>query len=161
MEGKGMPEQPKETKHQVIDFQSVRTQRLEDKRRKTERIFFQNLLGMYAVGSGEEVVPLELIEVSEEGCSFKVPFSSKNPWPKTKDDVPLRMYFSQDTYLQIRVTIKNSKPYIEEGGKYIRYGCEVDKTLSSYQAYCQFVQFLKAYSEHAHQDTGKASFFYL
>lgn len=146
---------------EIIDFSEKRAQRLDEKRRKTERIFFKQMLGIYCVTEGTDLKAVELMDVSEEGCSFQVPFDSKDPWPKDSNEVALRLYFSQDTYLPVTLKIQNSRPCIEEGVRYVRYGCAIDKGISSYEAYLLFVKFLASYSEHARRDTGKATLFYL
>jgi hypothetical protein len=145
----------------VVDFNEVRAQRLEEKRRKTERIFFKSLLSVYSVVGEHAMRPIELIDVSEDGCSFQIPFDPDRPWPNDMSEIPLRMYFSQDTYLEICVKIQNSRPCIESGARYVRFGCAVDATMKSYPAYQQFVKFLKLYSEHAHKDMGDVTIFYL
>jgi hypothetical protein len=148
------------TLESVVDFNQAREQRLEEKRRNTERIFFRNLIGVYSVTGHSKMQPIELIDVSEEGCSFQLPCDPERNWP-TSNELPIRLYFSQDTYLEIIVRIQNSRPSIENGARFVRYGCMVDKELKSYPAYRAFVTFLKQYSEHAHKDMGDVSVFYL
>lgn len=145
----------------VVNFDEARAQKLDEKRRKTERIFFKNILGVYTVTGASNLRPVEIIEVSEEGCSFQVPVDPNKPWPTDANDIPLRLYFSQDTYLPITVKVENARPYIEHGVRYMRYGCSIDKSVSSFEAYIQFVKFLKLYSEHSHKDMGDVSVFYL
>lgn len=145
----------------VVDFTEARAQRLDEKRRKTERIFFKHLLGVYCVTGNDQMRPIELVEVSEEGCSFQVPYDANNPWPTDMSDLPLRLYFSQDTYVPVILKIQNSRPCIDNGVRQVRFGCAVDQSVSSYPAYQQFVKFLKAYSEHAHKDKGDVTVFYL
>ncbi|MEK6578440.1 MAG: PilZ domain-containing protein [Bdellovibrionota bacterium] len=150
-----------DTKNHVVDFNEARAQKLEEKRRKTERIFFKHLLSVYSVADHSKLMPIELVDVSEEGCSFQVPFNAEHPWPKDNSDIPLRLYFSQDTYMEVRAKIQNSRPSIEEGARFVRFGCSIDKTISSYPVYLQFVRFLKLYSEHAHKDQGNGTLFYI
>jgi hypothetical protein len=157
----GATPEPGTSDKTLVDFSEVRTQKLEEKRRKTERIFFKNLLGVYSVTGETRMRQIDLVDVSEEGCAFQVPFSSENPWPTQGNDLPIRLYFSQDTYLEVRVKVVNSRPYIENGERYIRYGCVVDQTLSSYTCYQQFVRFMHSYSDCAHRDLGDVSVFYL
>ncbi len=146
----------------VVDFSEKRALKMEDKRRKTERIFFQNLIGVYSVISDRSLKPIEILDLSEEGCSFQVPFDPKTPWPAETVEIPIRMYFSADTYIPVVLRIQNSTATIGEGGqRYVRYGCKVDQTLQTYQVYREFVRFMKLYSEHAHRDNGGASVFYL
>jgi hypothetical protein len=146
---------------QVVDFHQIREKKLEEKRRNTERIFFKNLLSVYSVTGHSQMRPIELIDVSEEGCSFQIPHDPENLWPKNASALPVRMYFSQDTYLEIFVTIQHSRDSIESNMRFVRFGCTVDKGTQSYPAYQQFVRFLKLYSEHAHKDMGDVSVFYL
>jgi hypothetical protein len=146
----------------VVDFNEVRTKRLEEKRRKTERILFQSLLGVYCVLDQSDMRGIEIVDMSEEGLAFQVAFNPRSDWKQAVGDlVPLRLYFSQETYLALQVKITNVKPSIESGMRYTRYGCLVDPTMASFEAFQRFVKFLKAYSEQAHRDTGKASVFYL
>ena len=105
--------------------------------------------------------PIEFIDLSEEGCSFQIPYDAEKPWPTDANDVPIRVYFSQDTYIEIRVKIQNSRPSIENNRRYMRFGCSVDASTKSYAAYQQFVRFLKMYSEHSHKDMGDVTVFYL
>jgi hypothetical protein len=147
---------------QVVDFAQVREQKLDEKRRRTERIFFQNLLGVYTVIGETEMRQIELVELSETGCSFQFPNESKVKFDcAIETDVPLRLYFSQDTYIPIRVKVANRRHFIENGHRYIRFGCQVDTTLSSYEAYEHFVKFMRAYSMHSHKDNGDISVFYV
>ena len=153
--------QQKTTEH-VVDFNQARQQKMDEKRRKTERIFFHQLLGVYCVTGNEQIRPIEIVEVSEDGCSFQVPFNPDKPWPESDaKELPMRMYFSQDTYIPVVLKIENSRSCIENGSRYVRYGCSVDKALTSYPAYQQFVRFLKLYAEHAHKDKGDVTVFYL
>lgn len=151
----------KKTGTTVVDFEEVRAKKLDEKRRKTERIIFKHLLGVYAVSEQEQLREIELIDVSEEGLSFQIPIRQGGTLPIEMREVNLRLYFSQDTYIPLRLKVQNSKHYVDGTGQYARFGCSVDNTLQSYSAYQQFVRFLKCYAEHAHQDTGKTTIFYL
>lgn len=148
-------------KETVVDFNGAREKRLTEKRRKTERIFFKQLLEIYSVTGDSSMRPIEIVDVSEDGMSFQIPFKEEAPWPTETDEVPLRVYFSRDTYIPVRVKIQNSRPAIEEGVRYIRYGCTVDKQTATYETYLQFVKFLKLYAENAYKDTGGETLFYL
>ena len=146
---------------QIIDFAEVRAQKLEEKRRSTERILFKHLLSVYSVVGDSSMCPIELMDVSEDGCSFQIPYNPAKAWPADMTEIPLRLYFSQDTFLEVHVQIQNSRPSIENGTRYTRFGCMVDKTRTSYVAYQQFVRFLKTYSEFSQKDTGNITVFYL
>jgi hypothetical protein len=144
----------------VIDIQQVREKRTREKKRRAERIFFKNLLSVYSVTDSQKLIPIELIEVSEDGCSFQVEHQSENPWPKQSDEIPIRFYFSSDTYLEVAVKIANSSPSIDQSVRMVRFGCLIDQSLRSYPAYQQFVRFLRMYAEHSCQEVGSQSGFY-
>ena len=160
--GKSSPNDSTQDKRNesVVDFNAARTQKLEEKRKNTERIFFKHLLNVYSV-VGTNMRAIEFLDLSEEGLAFQVPFDAQNPWPQDTNEMPIRIYFSQDTYLEVFVKIQNSRPMIDETGRYVRFGCVVDTTTASYEAYTQFVSFMRAYSLHAHKDQGKASLFFI
>jgi len=136
----------------VIDIQQVREKRNRDKKRRAERVFFKNLLSVYSITDNFKLIPIELIEVSEDGCSFQVEYRSDNPWPKKTDEIPIRFYFSSDTFLEVQVKISNSSPSIDQSVRMTRYGCLLDQKSRSYPAYQQFVRFLRMYAEHSCQE---------
>lgn len=147
--------------HSVIDFAAAREKKLEQKVRQNERVVFGNLLSVYFVDREANLHPIEMIEMSESGLSFQIHSSHAMPVSSGADDeIPVRLYFSQDTYLEIFVSIKNTRPSIENGEKYNRFGCLVDTTTQSFPAYQLFVQFLKQYAVQSHRDMGKVSAFY-
>lgn len=145
----------------VVDFEQERTKRLNEKQRKYERVFFKQLMSVYSVLDGSKMKPIDLVDVSEEGLGFQVPFDSKNPWPQDLKEMQIRLYLSQDTYLPLVIRIQNSRQAIEDGTRYLRYGCAVDQGTASYPVFQQFVRFLKLYSEQAHKDMGEVSLFYV
>jgi len=146
---------------ELVDFSQVREQKIEEKRRKTERIFFKNLLAVYCVTATDAMAGVDLVDISEDGLAFQVRFDPRNPWPRDLNELPFRLYFSQDTYLEIGVVIQNSRQTIDGGARMVRYGCTIDKSWSSYATYLQFVRFLKLYAEHNHRDTGDTKIYYV
>ena len=101
---------------QVIDFSAIRDAKIEEKRRKYERVLFKNILGVYCVAEGEGLKAVELIDISPEGLSFQLPVGS----PNTKSiqvgtEMTIRFYFSQDTFIPVSLKVNNSRPCIEEG----------------------------------------------
>lgn len=158
--GNGSSSTSENDQNRVIDFTQVREKRLEQKVRQNERVVFGNLLSVYSVAGDSKIHPLDMIEVSEEGLSFQIPATREKPWVTDENEIPLRMYFSQDTYLEVLVKVKYSRPSIENGEKYVRYGCALDTTTQSFPVYQHFVQFLKLYAMHSHRDLGKVSAFY-
>lgn len=145
----------------VISFNKAREAKIEERRRKYERILFKHILGVYCVAEGKGLKAVELVDVSAEGMSFQLPQDSKNlEGMSAGAELTFRFYFSQDTYIPVVVKLVNSRSCIENGQKYVRFGCEVDKRPQSYEAYKLFVTFLSKYAETSHVDTGDLKFFF-
>lgn len=145
----------------VINFTDVRKAKIEEKRRKYERILFKHTLGAYCVAEGEGLKAIELVDLSPEGMSFQLPLTSKNRDVLTVGkEMTFRLYFSEDSYIPLGVKIQNERPCIESGQKYVRYGCAVDTKLQSYETYKMFVTFLTKYAETAQTDSGDLKCFF-
>jgi len=143
----------------VINLDQFRNRKSEEKKRKTERLFFHNLVGVYGIVQPGKMLPVDLIDVSEEGLAIQVPYptsvaSKEQAWPRDSENVSLRLYFSPDSFMEVVVDVKNSRPTIENGSKYVRYGCAVNSGHRSYAAWKNFVIFLRAYTDVSERDSG-------
>ncbi|NDG83538.1 MAG: hypothetical protein EBX52_00695 [Proteobacteria bacterium] len=138
----------------IINLDQFRNRKQEEKKRKTERIFFHHLVGVYSVVNPGKMVQVDLTDVSEEGLGIQVPYDSDKIWPTQTHDIPIRLYFSEDSFMEILVDVKNTRPVIENGSRYIRYGCLVKGEQRSFEAWAKFVSFLKAFAEVSEKDSG-------
>jgi hypothetical protein len=143
----------------VINLDQFRNRKSEEKKRKTERLFFHNLVGVYGIVQPGKMLPVDLIDVSEEGLAIQVPYpsataSSDKTWPRDSSNISIRLYFSPDSFMEVTVDVKNSRPTIENGSKYVRYGCEVHTEQRAYEAWKNFVTFLRAYTDVSERDSG-------
>lgn len=145
----------------VIDLSEVRNQRLEEKRRKTERVFMNQFLGVYCMTGNNSMHQIEIVDVSDEGLGFQVPVNPEKASPITEKNFPIRLYFNQESFLQVHVTIQNTRPAVQNGTRYTRYGCAVDPTTSTFEAYQAFVKFLKVYGEVSQKDKGDVNVFFV
>lgn len=149
----------------VLDFVKKREENIEKKRRTFERILFQNFLGAYSVLDAQGTqYPITLIDISQDGCLFQVPWDINNPDSQlVKDeDMTLRMYFTKSTFIPVQVQVKYGKEFVDTDGQtYMRYGCEFDKSFPSFKAMESFIDFLYEFAEHSSYDKGEVkSFFY-
>jgi len=138
----------------IINLDNFRNRKQEEKKRKTERIFFHHLVGVYSVVRPGKMVPVDLIDVSEEGLAIQVPYQSEKSWPNDTNNIPIRLYFSPESFIEVTVDIKNTHSTIEGGTRYLRYGCAIQSEQRTFHAWTQFVGFLKAFSEVSEKDTG-------
>jgi hypothetical protein len=139
---------------EVVSLDQFRTRKQEEKQRKTERLFFHHLVGIYSVVNPNKMVPIDIIDVSEEGLAVQVPYESQTVWTKDTNNIPVRLYFSAESFMEVIVDVKNSRPTIEGGVKYLRYGCAVQAEHRSYEAWKKFVSFLRVYADVSEKDSG-------
>lgn len=148
----------------VLDFVGKRQENIEKKRRNFERIMFQNFLGAYSViDDGGTIYPISLIDISKEGCLFQVPWNVKKDQKfAVGTEIPLRIYFTKNSYIPVPVTVKYGKEFIDDqGSTYMHYGCEFDVTTSSFDALQSFIEFLYKFAEHSVIDRGDTKVFFL
>ncbi len=145
----------------VIQLDKVRDQKKAEKKRASERLFFGSLVSVYGVESQGRLRKVDLIDVSQGGLSLRVPYQTENLWPKQSENVTIRLYFSPEQFLEVAVNVKNSRPMIEDGVKYVRYGCAVDaagkNTDQNIDAWQKFVAFLSAFAEVSQNDSGNVT----
>lgn len=143
----------------VIELSSVRAKRAADERRRIERFLLKDMLQVFATnGRDGNLYPVEMHEASEDGCSFRIPYNAIPDAAQTfSGPLQLRVYMSQKTYLAIGVDVKNANPMVEEGARYIRFGCFVDKSFASYAAYQQLIRFMEAWSNASKTDQREVS----
>jgi hypothetical protein len=149
-----MKDSNQNNQNEIISLDQFRSRKQDEKKRKTERIFFHNLVGVYAVTQPGKMVPVELINVSEEGLAIQVPYHSDKTWPTDSNNLPIRLYFSADSYFEVLVDVKNTNSTIENGSRYRRFGCQVQTEQRTFIAWTNFVNFLKAFSEVSERDDG-------
>ncbi len=142
----------------IINLDQFRNRKQEEKKRRTERIFFDHLVGVYGMTEPGKMLRIDLTDVSEEGLGIQVPYDSGRNWPSKSDDVTIRMYFSEDSFMEIQVEVKNTRPTIENGSRYVRYGCLVKPAQRTSGAWQRFVQFLRAFAEISEKDSGNVGF---
>jgi hypothetical protein len=135
----------------VFDFSSKKQEVVEEKKRAFERVVFDNFIGCYTVIDEKDAIhPIRLVDISLEGCQIEAQYSKNLVDKFTEDDeICLRMYFTKKSFIPILANVKHINECIAEGQKYLRFGCQFDKSVSSYGALSHFVKFISSYSEHS------------
>ena len=139
----------------VIDLSRVRAQRDMRERRAAERFFLSELVQSFVEVSDKDLRPVEMIEASETGCSFRVRYERTDVLNAEVKELSLRVYFTHDTYLKFPMRVINCGPYVENGVRYRRWGCQVDRKALSYPAYRHFVQSMSVYAGQLRTDGRK------
>lgn len=148
---------------EVINFTKKRNESIEQRRREFERVMFQNFLGVYTVlDNSDQTLPIELVDISEKGCLFQIPYYESHKDTnivnslRKRSTADLRIYFTEKSYLLVTVIIKYCKDFSDlEGIPYLKFGCEFDKTSSSFEALESFIKFIYKFAEHASTDRGE------
>jgi hypothetical protein len=148
----------------VVDFNEIRKQSIEQKRRSFERVVFQEFLGVYTVvdDSGSNY-PIKLVDISRDGLQFQIPFSPKAKNQFAQDtEWTIKLFFTKGTYVPAVVTVRHTSKYNDENGEvWLRLGCEFDKNLPSFKAVSSFVEFIYQYAEFSVLDKGESKVYFL
>ena len=136
----------------IIDFVSKRKELIEKKRRRFERILFQDIFRIetsIATQGEEESCPVDVIDVSHGGCLFRIAEGEAPDFIKVGSELKLKMYFTDNNHLPISVSIKRTRQYVETDGRpYREYGCKFENVEGkSFQAMKDFINFLHKYAE--------------
>ena len=143
----------------VVSMSDVRKVKQDNLRREYERVLFNKILGCYAVLERVGLKAIEMYDISKTGCSFKVP-TTEAPF-ELGEEVDLRFYFTNSTFLPCRITVKNVVQLEENGLIFWRMGGTFDREVSTYPAIEKFVDFIDAYGLAAKQDKGETKIWYL
>ena len=148
----------------VLSFQQKKSETIEKKRRAFERIMFQNVMGVYTViDKVNSIYPIELVDISHDGCLFQVPHNPKTDAKfKAEEEFTLRIYFTESSYVPVIVKVKHGTEFTHnDGRRFMRYGCEFDKTTSGFETITSFVDFLCRFAEHSMIDRGDNKVYFL
>jgi hypothetical protein len=147
----------------VLDFNKKKAETIEMKRRAFNRIVFSNFLGAYSVieDSGS-IYPVTLVDIAGDGCAFQVPWNPKKDSKLPQDhEICMRMYFTKGSYIPVIMNVRHTKEVMgDDGMMYLQYGCEFDKTVSTFEAMQSFIDFLYKFAEHSAIDRGDTKVFF-
>ncbi len=141
----------KQSAGNVVSLSEVRDEKIEERRREFERVVFRSNFGAYTPVDGRGLQAIELVDISEGGILFQVAENS-NYSLQQGEATSVRLYFSTEGYISIDVKVARSFIAMENGRAVHRYGCIMDKTMSSYAAFYHLVHFITKCAEHGHHD---------
>jgi hypothetical protein len=148
----------------ILDFVQKRKEIIEERRQGFERLMFKNVLGAYAVlEENGDIYPLNLVDISYNGCGFEIP-SSDNAKKKFKkgEVLKMRMYFTKSSFILTIIKVMYATEIIDlDRKKVLRLGCEFDKSITSYSALNSFIDFLYKFAKFSSHDEGAAKAFFI
>ena len=142
----------------LIEFSKAQDAKQADMRRAYERVLFDKVLGCYTVVEKLGLKPIEINDISKSGLSFTL--ASHDGIYSVKEEVDMRLYFSNDTYLQAKMQVIRVKKIKKTFHTEWEYGCQFDNQLKSYKAIEKFVDFIQTYSQFAKKDDGDHNILY-
>lgn len=146
----------------VLDFNKKKAETVEQKRRAFNRVVFQNFLGAYSVISDNGAIyPVTMVDIAGDGCAFQVPFKKGDKTMASGTEVNMRMYFTDSSYIPVIMNIRHGKEVRgTDGLTYMQYGCEFDKSHSSFEAMQSFIDFIYKFAEHSAIDKGDTKVYF-
>lgn len=151
----------------LFNFLEKRQELVDKKRRKFERVMFDNFLGCFSViDNNGTMFEISLNDISQDGMQFQIPWTGKQK-DKGKfqvgQELNIRFYFTQTSYIPASVTIRYESEGIDgkNGAKCLRYGAKIDSSTSSYQALQSFIQFIYQFAKHSVEDKGDRKVYFL
>jgi len=148
----------------VIDFQEVRANSIEKKKRSFERVLFTEFLGSYAeIDENGTKYSVSMVDISKDGCLFQIPFTERARAHFSKsDNVTVRVYFTKDDFIPLSVDLKHVNEHVnEQGDACLRFGGEFDKNLPSFKAFEPFIDFIYKFAEFSCTDKGESKVYFL
>jgi hypothetical protein len=134
----------------IIDLETFRKNKNEERKREYERVLFNRILGVYSFAEKTGLNHVEVIDISYSGIKFR---EEKPQTPlKVSQKIALRFYFTPSSYLRLVVDVKRVTPFKEEDREGLEYGCQLDKNTKSYEVIHQLISFMYKYAEIACQD---------
>ena len=112
------------TNEQIIDLNSYRKNKNEEKRREYERVLFNRILGVYSFAEKTGLNHVEVIDISYSGMRFREE-RPENPL-KPGSKIALRFYFTPSSFLRLVVDVKRVTPFKEQEREGLEYGCEIE-----------------------------------
>ena len=143
----------------VIQFSQARKEKQEHIKREYERVLFNRILGCYTVIEKLGLSHVEMLDISKKGCSFRAP-QTQGAF-NVGEEVDFRFYFSNNTYVPTRLSVRRVTELVENGQKWWLYGCDFDASLSSHNAIARFVEFVETFSQAAKEDKGEKQVWFL
>lgn len=148
----------------VIDFQEVRKNSIEKKKRSFERVLFTEFLGSYAeIDENGTKYSVSMVDISRDGCLFQIPFTenARKHFSKSSN-VVVRVYFTKDDFVPLSVELKHVNEHVnEKGDACLRFGGEFDKSLPSFKAFEPFIEFIYKFAEFSCTDKGESKVYFL
>jgi hypothetical protein len=132
----------------VVHLHEIREAKIEAEKRRAERYHLNDLTEIYCLVGGVSPIPVELLELSRTGCSFRIREELLKFVAKDSPELCLEFLFTRNTRIRIGVFVRSRLHQIDKDTSYLRFGCELNQQFASYKTYIRFVSFVQAIAEY-------------
>lgn len=137
-------------KSAVTDISKMRSEALEEDRRKVKRTILTEFIGTHIVIPGFGLKKVELYDISTDGVSFDL--DPKMGEFITGDEVSMRIYLNHGAYFPFSLEISHGR--FDENENVNRHGAHFIKGSVNEEALFHFVKFLETVSTSIKKDEG-------
>ena len=138
------------TEQPVFDMTERRQEVIKEERRLVKRTILQEFIGAYAVLPEQGLAKVNIYDISEQGMGIDID-SSYGSFSEG-EEVALRIYLSNDTFMPFVARVYNVRQIPEEG--VWRHGVAFMKESTNNEALMHFVSFLESVSASLRTDKG-------
>lgn len=134
----------------VLDMTERRQEVLKEERRLVRRTILSEFIGAYAVIPEQGLAKVSIYDISEQGMALDLDASLGHF--REGEEVALRIYLSQDTFMPFIARVYNHRHITEEAVH--RHGVAFVKDSINNDALSHFIQFLESVSASLKTDRG-------
>lgn len=139
-----------ETNQAVFDMTERRQEVIKEERRLVKRTILTEFIGAYAVIPEQGLAKVAIYDISEQGMGIDLETEYGNF--AEGEEVAMRIYLSNDTFLPFVAKVYNVRKVPEEG--VYRHGVAFMKESTDNDALMHFVSFLESVSTSLRTDNG-------
>lgn len=140
----------KPSKHSVLDMTERRQEVIKEERRLVRRTILSEFIGAYAVLPEQGLAKVSIFDISDQGMAIDL--DSAMGHFREGEEIAMRIYLSNDTFMPFIVRVYNFREVPEEG--VVRHGVAFLKETMNNDALQYFVRFLESVSASLKTDSG-------
>ncbi len=148
----------------IVNLDKKRQEKIENKKRQFERIFFSEVIGCYSViEEGNRIFPIEILDISESGCKIEIPEKAAGVKNFEIDaEVNLRLYFTKKSFVTLTAKIKRSNIIKSDtNANILELGAEFDQDLPGHEVLQSFINFIRSFAEYSNVDNSTKKVYFL
>jgi hypothetical protein len=143
-------EKPAGNEASIVDITEIRTEVLDEDRRKVRRTLLTEFIAVHTVVPGMGLMKVSLFNINDSGLAFDIDF--KQGHFQVGEEVAMRVYLNHQTFFPFIVKVKHITDIQDE--EVHRHGCEFIGGTINDVALHHFVKFIENVSASLKHDKG-------